>query len=85
MEGLGSQCSLAPAGLLHCIDDQCLFNAASDSEQGHDGKTENGNQMQFPWQHPQKMGEWLGVGRIKKKKKEGKKRSLTEILGFTHQ
>lgn len=60
------QGSLAPAGLVHGISDQCLFDAASDSEQGHDRKTENGKQRQFPWQHPKKWESDWGWGKKKK-------------------
>jgi len=71
------QTSLVPAGLAHCITDQCLSDAAS--EQGHDGKGENGNQMQFPWQRPKKRESDWGWGEFKKKKKSFRD------LGFSHQ
>lgn len=84
MGGPGLQASLAPAGLVHCINDQCLFDAASDSEQGHDGKTENGNQMQFPWQRPKKWESDWGWGELEKKKREEEEEPHRD-LGFTHQ
>lgn len=61
------QASLVPAGLAHYITDQWLSNAAS--KQKHDGKGENGNQMQFPWQHPKKRESDWGWKEFKEKKK----------------
>lgn len=61
------QASLVPAGLAHYITDQWLSNAAS--KQKHDGKGENGNQMQFPWQHPKKRESDWGWKEFKKKRR----------------
>lgn len=71
------QASLVPAGLAHYITDQWLSNAAS--KQKHDGKGENGNQMQFPWQHPKKRESDWGWKEFKKKKKEETRISVNDL------